>query len=408
MSRVVRLGDTALGQTEARFEVAGSQDDENELLAEVERALRARGVSGRPELRGSSLVFRNREPLDVSGTLAQWKSLPEDLRQKRCAELAALLSDSRAGVAVAARRASRFGMPSLLAPLAILGIGVASIWYVYRWLAPTGGRASGAVPSASASVSAVERDRMARSSGACAAARTRAVEGASLGPTDVEGWVVELLLLRPDSEPLSHVIDGFLAPATSERGARLIWPAAPHLAAVNRFDAGVELGDLHLAAGNVALAGLRLDFYGPYVAPYFSEATHGEYLAFAEALAERLNAGYGALFAHCEAEAAPHLGSWFRGPLPGDALASVVYFTGALGHAPNFYSGSSDAPDSLTGIRKAIGSVDRAAAATEVSTFRALVAGRSGSAVSITFPFREGDLATRAALAIARNHQLRR
>ena len=53
------------------------------------------------------------------------------------------------------------------------------------------------------------------------------------------------------------------------------------------------------------------------------------------ALTDAIGADYAALYAHCADDSAHYIGSWFRGPSPGGAMASLLYFMGTFGEHPD-------------------------------------------------------------------------
>lgn len=399
-----------------------------EIRALVEHELEQRGKRATVRAEGNSLVVGRGAAegrADILGSVAQWDNLPQDLRDKRIVQIAQLLTPGPALATAAApskRQTSRPGSFSSLAPLGIVLLTLVVLVLAYRFLAPGGaalgglGRLlhGGGAPSASAAVAAPDPDqeRAVLASSACDQSRARVARGANVGPADVEGWVVELVLLRRSGSGADLASAPELAKFIQRKpGATLssvVWPGAKSLFDAKRFDAQVEVRAIP-SLGAKHLNGVSLLFSGPYVAPYFTEEQRSDYFMLADALSEALKVTDGALFAHCADADAHHIGSWFLGANPGAAVASVVYFMADFSEAPLLKPdvlGTSTDPlrhgRAFDAISAAAESLDRGTAATLIGAELGMISGRPNQPARLTFPFRDANRATRASITAAR------
>ncbi len=356
---------------------------------------------------------------EIQGTAAQWDNLPDDLRDKRIVQIAELL---RPGPVSAPRRA-RSERPgrltrrlSSLWAAAIVALTTGAVVLAYRYLTPDGGalqrlgRALQGAPSVSAPEADPERERGTRARAACELTRARVARGANIGPADVEGWAVELVLLRRTGEDLvtAPALSRFLTMKPGSSARTVTWPVAKSLTKVKRFDAEVAVEPL-TGLGVSPVRGAKLTFFGPYVTPYFTEAQRVDYLMLADALAEAVQATDGALYARCIDSDEHHIGSWFLGATPGAAVSSVVYFMAGFSPRAELepeVKGAGDAPlragRTFDLINAAAEHMDRSAAATLIGGELGMISGRANQPVRLTFPFRDANRATRASIAAAR------
>ncbi|HWZ90412.1 MAG TPA: hypothetical protein VNW92_16225 [Polyangiaceae bacterium] len=414
----------------------GEHDSEREELASrlrglVEAELARMGVRATPRLDAEMLILQrgaHETRAEIRGTLAQWDSLPDDLRDRRVQQIAALLAAESPIPVVQTTPAERRQDPSLrwfslFAPIAVVALTGAAIALAYRYLAPHAASTPAGVgplgPSNGPATTATtvagsadpDRERFALASAACAHTRARVSRGANVGPADTEGWVVELALLRSGAPVDLSLVPGLAKFITRKSGARtgtLSWPAATHLAAAQRFDAEVAVNPSP-ALGDGRLSGLSLVFSGPYVGPYFADEQRGDYLNLAAALANELQATEGALFAHCSDSESHYIGSWFLGPTPGGAVGSLIYFMASYSDVPllkpnvlGSIPGPPDRGHTFDAINAAATSLDRNAAATLVGRELGMVSGTRDHGVVLTFPFRDANRARRASVIAAR------
>jgi hypothetical protein len=405
----------------------------------VEAELQRRGWPGKPRVEGLFLVVGkgDREArVDLRGSLQQWDSLPDDLRQRRVQQIAKLLSEGAERASVRSRpprqrRSNGPGLFSFVAPLLVLALTAGAIVVGYRLLAPNGNSPSATVnrwlqgairASASASASAtapsynarsIEQERAVIASAACGNSRTRVARGGNVGPADVEGWQVELVLLRRGPAvdlSQSAALSPFVQRSAGSATGKLVWPQAKSIVAEERFDAQVELHALP-PLGEKNVSGLSLVFSGPYVTPYFTEDQRVDYFSLADAMADAMAATDGALFAHCTNNDAHHVGAWFLGMTPGAAVASMIYFMEAFTDLPVLKPellGSGSSAQARRGhtfdaINLATAGLSRSSVATLVGSELGMISGRPNKPARLTFPFRDGNRASRSGLAAARS-----
>jgi hypothetical protein len=406
------------------------QSDElaDQLRALVEQELQRQGQAKRGALRveGAELIVGRgaaEARADIRGTLAQWDNLPEDLRAKRIAQIAHLLAPAAPVEPLrrSALRASRPSGVSGVAPVIVVLLTVALLSLAYRYLAPNGASLismlrrtlRGASSASSERVVTVDpdRERATLASSACGQTQGRITRGANIGPADVEGWAIELVLLRRGGSgdlTSSPAFARFVERKLGATSGVVIWTGSKSLAAAKRFDAQVEIRDLP-SFGENHLNGIRLLFSGPYVVPYFNDQERVDYFMLADAMSEALQITDGALFAHCADGDTHQIGSWFLGDTPGAAVGSVIYFMAAFSAAPLLKPeilGSAADPlrreRAFNAISDAASSLDRSAAATLIGTELGMISGRPNQPTRITFPFRDANRATRASLSAAR------
>jgi hypothetical protein len=153
---------------------------------------------------------------------------------------------------------------------------------------------------------------------------------------------------------------------------------------------------------------VRLTFTGRYVLPYFREEERPAVIHAAAALAERVGATHGGLYARCEHSSSHQLGAWFLGPGPRGAAASLVYFMGVKAEVPQVRAELSAGSRALDRLGQAFEPFDRPRVGKLVGTHGGMIAGRAEGPGSITFPFRDGNRAARASLELVRAAKLER
>jgi hypothetical protein len=393
-----------------------------EIRALVERELARQGQRGAPRVEGHWLTFGRGAAegrADIGGTVAQWENLPQDLRDKRILQIAQLLQPGLPAAQAAPQtkpRTSRPGWLSGFAPVVVVLLTGAALFVAYRFLTP-GGASLGSLLHSAPSVSSLpaaadaDRERALLASSACDQSRARVARGANIGPADVEGWVVELVLLRRGGSgtlATSPALASFIERKPGSAQGVVVWSGARSLAESKRFDAQVAIEPIASLGAN-PLTGVRLLFSGPYVVPYFTEAQRADYFMLADALTEALQVTDGALFAHCADAEAHQIGSWFLGATPGAAISSVVYFMAGFSEAPllrpEVLSAATDPlrhGHAFDAINAAAAGLDRSAAATLIGGELGMISGRPKQPVRLTFPFRDANRATRASIAAAR------
>ena len=414
------------------FFVVSGEDNHEQLLQRVrgmvEAELQRLGRKVTLRVEGQWLVVGkggDEARADLGGTLAQWDNLPDDLRERRVRQIAELLAQAsgRKPLSVRPKRQrppAGMGWLAKIKPIFIALIMIGVLGVAFRYLSPHGAtylaRVDGllhALPSASAIAPKLlnpEPERAVIASAACGAAQTRVARGAVVGPSDTEGWQVELVLLRRGPHVdlgASPALAQFVRRKPGATSGTFIWPGASSLVESERFDAQVlvqtlpDLGDKHLS-------GLSLVFSGPYVSPYFSEDLRSDYFKLADALASALGATEGGLFARCANADVHQIGAWFLGANPGAAVASLIYFMASFADPPVLKPevvGSRTDPrrhdHAFDVISLAANELDRGAVASLLGGELGMISGRPGKPSHLTFPFRDANRATRASVAVA-------
>jgi hypothetical protein len=394
-----------------------SSHSAEEIRAAVQELVGRFGVGGTLVLDGAVLVLQGAGPavsVDFTGLLEQWSELPADHRQRRCLALARELSQSRRTVVSQSQpQGTGFGLDAIVKPLAALGLVVllTSVFLLWnRQEQPQTKVDRDAGPSAA---SLYEVQRVARTRAACEKTRARIQQGATPTVLDVDGWVVEILLLRQAQGPRLISDPGlgpFLRLDPGGRTGRFAWPAAPELLEADGPGTIVTLEDASLRDPGGA-EGLTLTFAGRYVAPYFAESQRPVYTRVAASLAERLGATHAALYARCEHEHGHQLGSWFRGGSPAEAATALVYAMGAWSDPPQVEVVDAGAgrpiAESLarvevfSRIQGAALRLKRPEVAKLVGHAGGMIAGPQQGPSTLTFPFKDGNRSSRASRRLA-------
>lgn len=389
-----------------------------ELEEYLSEALGKSGIAGTISVAGASAILEGSGPtvtLDVTSLLTQWPVLTAEQRRRRAAELARRFASDRRTLSGAGRSSSAFSMPSFVPPVAILAavaIAVGAVWIFYqRWLTE---RERAAHPPVIQNYDQYERERAERAARVCAATRTRVMRGAAVGPSDVEGWVVELTVLRaPETEPVvtDPAIAAFVERAPGSAKGRVRAPNTPTLSALEGPDTEVVVRDANVPAlGAPLLRGAEFVFSGRYVGPYFDDASRPEFVTLARGLTDALGGAHAALYARCAAGTSHHLGSWFRGPSPAGAVASLLYFMGTFSDPADLRSallvppgaGSVDRAFAFRNVVAATHSLKKARAVTLLGPELGAISGSDDQSATLTFPFRDSNRASRASHSIAR------
>lgn len=295
-----------------------------------------------------------------------------------------------------------------LAALAAVGLWILGSWLFRTWAGDDSSQQSAAALSASAAAS-----HRARARDVCERTRARIQTGGSVTPADVDGWLVELLLLRRPGDPAileDPGLDSLLQPPASRGGRKLASDTVRELAELNGADTVVTVTDATLPAGEsggAARPGLRLEFGGRYVAAYFGTETRNAYFRLAALFAERLDAAQAALYARCRHEDEHYLGSWFQGTSAADALTALFVGMGLAARAPHVSPPAlrgltPNIGDTLTRIEQATKSVSIPDLAAALAPSGGTVLGRRGQRITVVFPFSDGNRASRASRASAR------
>jgi hypothetical protein len=397
--------------------VGGEAESGREVARRIEEALARYGVAGKVAVAPGLATLHGNGPTvsaELGGLVAEWESLTEEARARQVSAIARRLSTERRAASSLAPPRSR--LPEAVRPIALLVVialvGLGLIRGYEYWAAVRGAAAARAV---SKDYDAYEQERASRAARVCEATRSRVMRGAAVGPSDAEGWVVELWALRAADRP-SPALDPGLAAFVSAGGPgdakrRLAWTGAHLLAGRDGPDTSVDVTEANIPeAGAPGLRGVRFTFTGRLVPPYFEDTPRLEYQRLARALTDALGSDHAALYARCAGNGTHHIGSWFRGPNPGGAATSLVYFMGAFGERPELsrsllVPAGATSPDlwyAFQGVTHATGPLKKARVMTMISGELGMIAGLDDRVSTITFPFRDANRATRAAYAISR------
>jgi serine/threonine-protein kinase len=397
--------------------VGGEDVSARDLARRVEEALARFGIAGNVSVTVDMATLHGNGPTvstELGTLVSEWPALPEDARARRATELARRLSTERR--AVASLSPSRHaGAPSWLRPAALAtAVAIAAIVGARLYqLHPSDGaavRPSRVLPKEDPE----ERERAARAARVCEATRSRIMRGASIGPTDAEGWVVELWFLRaPERGALlaDPSLAEFVTPETQTEKGRITWQGAPTLSTLVGVDTTVAAVAADLTtAGAPTYRGARVVFNGRFVAPYFDDTLRRDYVRLVLAMTDALAVDYAALYARCVSGDAHHIGAWFRGPTPGGAVTSLLYSMGAFGDHPELRA-TLLAPAGATGrdlayafnnVANATSLLRKARIMTMLGPELGMIAGLDGKVSTVTFPFRDANRASRATHAVAR------
>jgi hypothetical protein len=297
-----------------------------EIANLIQETLGRFGMPGVIEIHGTDAVITGsgetvRVPL---GNLAtSWNQLDHEERSRLCRGIARGLVTTRRSLPPRAA-ADRGPMPPWMIATVTAAAVVAVVVGAYLGWQQWG---SNEEPVIAAPIDYVQ-EREDRARRVCEATRVRVTQGARIGSTDVEGWVVEMTLLRPAGSGPGEFLDGAISVEPDGTG-RVAWSGAPALATADGGRTGVEIEKIQIGEGDAARYGVRLAFRGRYVSPFFRPAERIQYIRLANRLAKTGGAAQGALYARCEDSASNHMGAWFRGRTPTEAAAALLYFGGA-------------------------------------------------------------------------------
>ncbi len=349
---------------------------------------------------------------DLGALPYSWRELPEDARRRRVNDLVRKLVGQR----VTSRKPDRPRVPGWVWIVA-LGSAAAVAAALVRDREPAS-EAPGLVRrkenAARAPVENSEKERRERAARVCGTTRERVLRGATVGVTDVEGWVVDLFVLKRGSTELLDTQDAlrsFVEDPTNRHGTKFVWADEPELLGLAGSDTRV-LVEREVIEGQSGerTPGVRLTFHGRLVDSYFDPDNRRRYFHIASSLTDALGGTHAGLFARCEGGDTHHVGSWFRGATPGDAAASLLYMMGTYAfpthvaepflHAPS--TNDIDRAHAFSNVLRASAKLDQRAIAAHVGRSGGMISGPTAGPFIITFPFTDGNRAARASRDIAR------
>jgi hypothetical protein len=376
-----------------------------DVVNAVREALSGFGIAGVVGLEGRQLTLRGNGPptaIDAGPASEQWPLLPLDMQRRKAQDLARRLADAHRSAQQRVRSGAGAGdgsgvwglvIRALFGLVALAGLVVGVRAYLAsRHVTP--------VPPPALVESPEQESR--RLDTACRAVRERVYSGATIGPYDTTGWVVELWLSsRPgaDAGPAASKPISLVSMASAIDAGRL----SPSLddALGQLTDGTLALDESAIPATSPRWTGVTLRFGGGYARAFFETEKRTRFLAVADRLFESSGADLGALYARCAQSPVHDVGAWFRGRDPGAAATALLWGVGMFAERPQIN-------------RAALGSSEidglRAAAATarlDAPTLKGLVGEQGGSltaapgAVTLAFPLGGPVRAVRASRAVA-------
>jgi hypothetical protein len=246
----------------------------------------------------------------------------------------------------------------------------------------------------------------------CRRVQSRIATGGTVSALDVDGWVVELMLLAPDPSlsPTSPRLDAFLSKADGPTPARrLSWAEDAELSSLDSPETFVVVTADPLAdVVSGTKSGVRVTWSGKYVTKYFDESTRTRLLRLSAALYEATGANFGALYARCALDANHQIGSWFRAKELSQAVLSLVASMGLYAEISHV-NGADPRVTSPIEQRRVWDSLherahrlDRQKLTLVLAEDGAMLAARPGYWHTISFPFQDSNRATRASLRMAK------
>ncbi len=376
----------------------------------VHEALARFGAVGQVLVEGDVVVLvapTGRFSTPLGPCRRSWWEMAPDERRRAATELARRLNDQRRS-AVPLSRARPTAKPYVLTGLLLLVLvaGTAAYPVLVRPPAPAPSDSSETAPS----------DVDARSRNACELSRDRVLRGGTLGPLDIDGWVVEIALLRARSTrelERDPELRAFVDDAAT--GPHLVWAGAPELVGLSGPNTALTLAERRYpASGPAEWRELVLTFSGRFVDRYFREPERTAYFDLADALTSQLEASYAAVYARCSHRPNDAMvGSWIRGPDVPAAAAALVFFMDVRSAATHVqvrpsWGAPSGSPQALPHFRDLAGKLDRRSLAELLADTGGMVAGGAESPVTVMFPFKDFSRPSRAALQVARHLDLAR
>lgn len=390
-----------------------------EIRDHVKDAFGRVGVAGEIDVEGDQLVLSGHGPavrLSVGAAVEDWPNLAPDVRQRRCNELARRLAGLRRAAMERARPepASRHVSVSpwllILPVVGVLGAAGYMIQARDEPIAEASSSSKPAMPAPPASASAGIEQRDLRAQRVCAATAARVARGATVGPTDVEGWEIEAAFLGEHAG--EGLLDDYLQLANP--GTYVVtWAEAPK---ISEQKSASTRAVISRGTGPDGAPELRITFGGRYVTPYFTQDHRIQFVRLAQAIATRLGATQAGLYARCHGAPSRHVGSWFYATSVGETPLALVRFMrppvgprpGETEQHPPAPAGSAQAPTGAGGggglstlLQAAPVGITRDAVTRWVAPAGGMVSGTNKTVSTIMFPFRDASRAARAAHLVA-------
>ena len=230
-----------------------------QIAARLNETLARFGVAGKIRVEAGSAVLAGPGAIattDIDQLARTWAQLPADARQQACLDIVRSLVAQRRAAAPPDPVPASGPLLQRVVPVIALVILLAggAVVYLYQGSALKQGplstpshRLRGPARDAQAGLGLPGQDD--RAAGVCAQTTARVSRGATVGPTDVEGWVVELILLarrgfqsghphRLDQDPR---LAAFVHRRAGAKAGRLVWNGARELAQLEGPNTQVEL-----------------------------------------------------------------------------------------------------------------------------------------------------------------------
>ncbi len=370
------------------------------ILEDIQRQLAsllaARGVSATLELTHAEAIVTGaagKTRVELGELPSQWRQLTP---QQRTTRLEPLVERLRRGLPSSPRG---HGWPVSLPLLGIALLTAVLGGAVIRDLMQH--RAN--LAKAGSQLSAAQL-RQQRSQRVCEATRSRVMRGGTAGPADHEGWLVELVLVGEAPVADAGADVGWEEFFTQEPGGHLLLrESAPGAAELEE-----GYGEL-IVQQDGPLREQRFVLHDGYARAYFDELGRRQWTNVAGALFAKTGARYGALVARCAHQRSHHIGSWFAGNSVSAAASALLHYTGAFSETPVFVSTYlPPSPDVRPGLDllalfdKRTDDIDRTQLAMWLSPEQGTVSGRADASLTLHFPYRDSNRASRASLRLAR------
>ncbi len=369
---------------------AVESDVAREIEQAVQNSLAVAGVQAKVLLTGRTLTLHaSGAPVEIDALylVEQWPLLPEDLRERKAADVAGRLLDAHKAAGSEMLPSTGLGRPSgpavaiatsgapsapvgaslrpsstssapgaplapslrpsgapiprfvphvrptgapaagprkpIVLPIGLIVVGLCAAALVYLWW-------KGQTPSGSrtadgaATSSAPAETAEERTSRLCTAARAQVLTSGTLARIDAEVWLAELWLAS--SKPGADLVHSKSLADLIQNG-KLTASADGDLAALR--EAKVEIvGDESGSPTGGDWKTLQIRFRGGYVSQFFDPAGRERMNRLANKLADVTGAELGALYGRCGHLRYHDIGAWFRGPTPAQAATSLVYTMG--------------------------------------------------------------------------------
>jgi serine/threonine-protein kinase len=409
----------------------------------VEESMGRFALAGRLQIDGHHLILHGHgvpAQVEIESLIEQWPSLSIDSKHKRCQDIVRRLQQQRHGIVSFApppAKPAASVVPKILLAIGLLLSAGLAFWFTQRKVSPMAGlsaagqAATTLAPTELTAESAAqalaptddtqqgaadyEVERQARGLRVCRATQSRIMRGATVGPTDVEGWVVELIVFAHGNQDWTSAPE--LSQFVAKKGVdpwRVAWATAPDLSTLEGLGTEVLITPLALGSQSAQYSGLTLTFRGRYVVPYFREDQRINFIRLANALSDALEAEQGALFARCDGERSHHMGAWFRGPSPAKAAAMLMFAMSGHAEVPHLQAavlsadqdGSFDPGYAWDQLSKLTSPLKRPRIATVVGSQGGMIAGRGEATTNLTFPFRDANRAERSSLLLAQELEI--